>query len=357
MRGDLPLAVALLEEASRLAPGTPIIRQHLADAYHAIGETDKAVSVYLDLYLKGRGTDAGLRDTLRILGRERGRAYAREVDRRIADGLGSLTAVDREEAEAAGATLVQLVAADGQRLLGSLFSPRDQPPRPGRVPSRGRTGAVLLLHALGSSRASCTPVAVALAARGLYALSLDLRGHGGSVSESLPDAHAFSARLADSLTGADQDVRAALSFLARQPRVDAGRIGIVGAGMGALLAARALQRDASPVPGRSAAVTPRPTALVLLSPWGRTDAYLDLPGRLGSGSLLFVAGSEEEGPLATVKALTAPGVIAAPRSIVADGDGAHFDLVARRPDLIEALAGFLAERLLPAPGTDGDRSR
>ena len=37
-RGDLPLAVALLEESSRLAPGTPIIRQHLADAYHAIGE-------------------------------------------------------------------------------------------------------------------------------------------------------------------------------------------------------------------------------------------------------------------------------------------------------------------------------
>src|SRR3989475_1845120 len=35
MRGDLPQAVALLEEAGRLAPDVPILREHLADAYRA----------------------------------------------------------------------------------------------------------------------------------------------------------------------------------------------------------------------------------------------------------------------------------------------------------------------------------
>ena len=353
MRGDLPLAVALLEESARLAPGTPIIRQHLADAYHAIGERDKAVSVYLDLYMAGRGTDAGLRGTLRAIGSEGGPAYAREVDRRIANGLRAIMEADRREAEASGATLVHLVSADGQRLLGSLFAPRD---RPGGAPPR-RAAAVLLLHPLGSGRASCAQVAGALAARGLYALALDLRGHGGSVSESLPDAHAFSAHLADSLRGAGEDVRAALRFLTRQPRVDAGRIGIVGAGLGAFLAARALQGNDSPAHGRSTGASPRPAALVLLSPWGRAEAYTDLLGRLGPGSVLLVAGTEEEAPLATVKALAAPGAPAAPQSILVDGRGAHFDLVARRPDLIDELTGFLADRLASPAGTDGVRSR
>ena len=356
MRGDLPLAVALLEESSRLAPGTPIIRQHLADAYRAIGERDKAVSVYLELYLAGRGTNAGLRGTLHALGREGGPAYARQVGRRIAQGLGAILDSDRREAEASGAILVQLVSADGFQLRGSLFPPPDRPVRPGVSPP-GRTAAVLLLHPLGSSRASCAPEAAALAARGFCALSLDLRGHGGSVSESLPDPHAFSAHLAESLRGAEEDVRAALRCLARQPRVDAGRIGIVGAGLGAFLAARAVQTDPPSAHARPAEAFPRPAALVLLSPWGRAEAYTDLLGRLGPGSVLLMAGSEEEAPLATVKALAAPGEAAAPRSLVVEGPGAHFDLVTRRPDLVDVLSRFLVERLASPAGSAGARSR
>ncbi|HEU4402383.1 MAG TPA: tetratricopeptide repeat protein, partial [Candidatus Polarisedimenticolia bacterium] len=71
-RGDLPLAVAFLEEACRLAPGVPIVREHLADTYRAIGERDKAVAIYLDLYLQGRATDTRLRGVLGEIGREGG---------------------------------------------------------------------------------------------------------------------------------------------------------------------------------------------------------------------------------------------------------------------------------------------
>ncbi len=349
MRGDLPLAVALLEESSRLAPGTSIIRQHLADAYHAIGERDKAVAVDLELYVASRGTDVTLRNALRAMGHEGGPAYSREVDRRITDGLRALEEQDRKEAESTGATLVHLMASDGQRLLGSLFPPRNRPVRAGDA-SPGRAAAVLLLHPLGSSRAACAPVAGGIAARGLYALTLDLRGHGGSVSETLPDARAFSAHLADNLRGADDDVRVALRFLAGLPRVDERRLGIVGGGLGAFVAARSLREDSARRGARPGRTSLHPAALVLLAPWGRAEAYADLLGQLPPGSVLLMAGSEEEAALSTVKALAAPGSPAAPRRLVVEGRGAHFDILAGRPDLLDAITGFLEERLESAPG-------
>ena len=335
MRGDLPLSVALLEEAARLVPGVPIVQEHLADAYHAIGERDRAVSLYLDLYLKGRATSAGLRDTLRAIGREGGPAYARDVERRIEEGRRDLAESDRRDARSAGATLVTLTSADGHRLLGSLFRPHAE--------DRRSTAGILLLHHLGSSRAACTPQAAALVARGFVVLTLDLRGHGASVSEAVPDAHAFSARLGENLEASDRDVRAALTFLARRTRAGAGRIGMVGAGLGALLAARAVRHDAA---GDAAGVIAplRPAALVLLSPWGRAETYRDLLAGFDPGSVLLVAGSQEGAVLATVRTLAAPDGSRAPQSIVVDGPGAHFDLAARKPDLTTAVAGFLADR-------------
>jgi len=110
MRGDLPQAVALLEEALRLAPDTPILREHLADAYRALGENEKAVSIYLDLYLEGRATDARLKQSLDDIGRDGGQARARAIASRVDAGLRRLAERDRQEAEADGATLVLLTA-------------------------------------------------------------------------------------------------------------------------------------------------------------------------------------------------------------------------------------------------------
>src|SRR5262249_7286811 len=41
-RGNPSLAVVLLEEADRLAPGVAIIREHLAEAYKDLGEREKS---------------------------------------------------------------------------------------------------------------------------------------------------------------------------------------------------------------------------------------------------------------------------------------------------------------------------
>lgn len=330
VRGDLPQAVALLEEACRLAPDAPILREHLADAYRALGETDKAVALYLDLYLEGRATDPRLRQILAGIGREGGAARARALAARIDAGLRALADRDRQESEREGATLVAIAGRDGYRLAASLYLPEDA----SRRAPAARGGAVLLLHGLGSNRHAAAAQARALARQGLVALALDLRGHGASVSEALPGSRQFSERLSESLKVAEEDTRAALGFLARQPRVERARLAVVGAGLGALLAAQAVES------GDPAA----PSAVVILSPWGRAVSYRPLLARLDPQAVLLVSGSEESS-FATVETLARD--LGPPRvwSVSVPGPGGGYELLARDPDLESRIAEFLARRL------------
>ncbi len=339
-RGDLALSVALLEEANRLAPDVPILREHLADAYGAIGERDKALAILLDLYMQGRATDHGLRRSLEDLGREGGPAMVRDITRRLEQGLATLAEDDRREAEQEGASLVQVTAADGTRLAGSLFVPA---PSEARRPSpwTGRRGAVLLLHALGSNRHAAAPLARALAERGLVALAIDLRGHGGSVSEALPGPHQFVEQLNENLAAGQQDIRAGLAYLVRVPRVDRLRLGLVGAGLGALLAARAIDPAADP----------RPVAIAILSPWGRSEPYQARLSLLDRGAALLVAGRDEPSAAGTVETLARTLGQGGPKPILIDGTGSGYELLGRSEDradsgdLADRIAAFLAERL------------
>ncbi len=338
VRGDLPQAIPVLEEAARLAPGVPIIREHLADAYRAIGERERAVAIYLDLYLGTRGTDARLRQVLADLGREGGPPAVNDVARRLEAGLRSLANQERRETEAAGGSLVQLRVADGYRLSGSLFLPPG-PPRRGRGAAAPRTAAVLLLHALGSSRRAASPEALALAGRGLVALAIDLRGHGASVSEALPDARTFTEHLAANLEAAVQDTRAGLDYLARHPRVASDRIGVIGAGLGGLLAARSVD-----LPGARP-----PAALVILSPWGRAEAYQPLLRALDPRSFLLLSGAEEASSV-VLRSLEDSLRGASGRALLVPGPGGGYDLAARDPGVAERIATFLEDRLIGGPG-------
>jgi dienelactone hydrolase len=332
MRGDLPLAVAVLEEADRLAPDVPIIRSHLADSYRAIGERQKAADILLRLLLDTRGTDPGLRMALADVGREGGPRLARDIARRLEEGMKQIADADRREAEAQGAVLVRIRADDGVSIAGSLFLPGGPPPvRAARAP--GRAGAVLLLHALASSRKAAAQTARAVAARGLLALTIDLRGHGGSVSDALPGPRQFREKLADNIDAAGRDARAALAYLQRQQRLDPTRLGIVGAGLGALLAARAVD------------VLPRRPALALISPWGRADLYQPHLDRLEPGSVLLIRGAEERAIAPLIDALAGSFKEARARVLVVEGEGAGYGLLDLDRNAAEALADFLVQRL------------
>jgi dienelactone hydrolase len=335
-RGDLPQAVVELEEACRLAPGVAILREHLAATYRDIGEIDRSVAIYLDLYLAHRGTDRRLRMILENLDREGRDGASLGVARRIAAGLKALDEADRREAEARGARLVDLEAADGYRLRGSLFLPEANG-MPQAAGSSGRRGGVLLLHALGSSRAAASGLARRLAAHGQVVLTIDLRGHGASVSEAIPTSHEFSDELPENLRGAEMDSRAALALLERHSRVDGGRLAAVGAGMGALLAARSVA-GAAPHGVR---------ALVLLSPWGLTDAYRDPLVDIDPRALMLLAGADETSAVATVRRLAEEFGVHADRALAVAQPGSGFGLAGGGTQAGDRIVSFLIERLRP----------
>jgi dienelactone hydrolase len=98
--------------------------------------------------------------------------------------------------------------------------------------------AVILVHMLHRSRRDWDAVGSRLAAEGLGALAIDLRGHGES-SGTIPggDGGDYSSML--------HDMTAARRYLATRGDVQAGRVGIAGASIGANLAALAAAGDPS----------------------------------------------------------------------------------------------------------------
>lgn len=109
---------------------------------------------------------------------------------------------------------------DGVTIAGTWYEPAY---RPGP--------AVVLVHMLQRSKRDWEPMAARLAAAGVGALAIDLRGHGDSSYANSGDGSGYSDMV--------QDVRAARRFLAIRPDVIPGRIGIAGASLGANLAALA----------------------------------------------------------------------------------------------------------------------
>jgi pimeloyl-ACP methyl ester carboxylesterase len=109
-------------------------------------------------------------------------------------------------------------------------------------PSVRPAPAVILVHMLRKSSRDWDQLATRLAAEGIGALAVDLRGHGESQGN------------ADDYAGMVRDVRAARRLLASRGDVIPSRIGLAGASLGATIAAQAAAED------------PSITALALLSP-------------------------------------------------------------------------------------------
>ncbi|MEZ4865530.1 MAG: alpha/beta fold hydrolase [Caldilineaceae bacterium] len=107
--------------------------------------------------------------------------------------------------------------SDGLRLDGLLYSPQ------GTLTGEGRTGVVLCVGYTYTKNMVMPDIAKVLTAAGYVALVFDYRGFGES--------EGARARLMP-LEQVD-DIRAALTFLADQPHVDAQKLAVVGISLGA----------------------------------------------------------------------------------------------------------------------------
>jgi alpha-beta hydrolase superfamily lysophospholipase len=130
-------------------------------------------------------------------------------------------------ASAAAERRVSFRADDGLLLSAGWHEPSVRP-----------APAVVLVHMLGRSRRDWDVTATRLAAAGIGALTLDLRGHGDSQHAPRPESAAeYRAMVAD--------INAARRYLASRSEVQPGRIGLAGASLGASLAVLAAADSAS----------------------------------------------------------------------------------------------------------------
>jgi len=132
----------------------------------------------------------------------------------------------RIDAGAGAEQRVSIRTEDGVTLAATWYEPSS---RPGP--------AVILVHMLNRSRKEWDAVAQRLASEGIGALTFDLRGHGESTAG--PSPAAGQSEYASMV----QDVRAVRRYLAQRSDVQQSRVGVIGASIGANLAALEASAD------------------------------------------------------------------------------------------------------------------
>lgn len=226
----------------------------------------------------------------------------------IATLIGTLAAAT--PAVAAGRP-VTWTGADGTTLAGLLYEAGRQGP------------GVVLVHMLGRSKDEWSGVASRLQEAGVTTLAMDLRGHGNSSGSG----GTFAPMVGD--------VRAAAEWLVTRANVRAGSVAIVGASLGATLAAYA------------AADAPSVRAVALISPsldyrGLRLDAAV--MKKLGRRAVWLVASTEDPYALRTVRELADADATREQRLSAVRAHGTA--LFSADPDLPGALVDWLRRTLI-----------
>jgi len=219
--------------------------------------------------------------------------------------------------DAAGAQRVSIRTDDGVTLAGTWYEAGSRP-----VP------AVILVHMLHRSMRDWEVVASGLAAAGIGALAIDLRGHGES-SGGLADGEQpdYSALV--------RDLAAARRYLASRGDVQQTRVGIAGASMGANLAVLEAAGDASVA------------SLALLSPsldyrGLRIEAALR---KYGGRPALLISSDEDAYATRTVKDLQKAGGGIREKLLLSQA-GHGTVMLSRDSDLVRTLVDWFRRTLL-----------
>jgi dienelactone hydrolase len=213
---------------------------------------------------------------------------------------------------AASGRTVTFTAPDGTS-LAAMFYETSNRPAPG----------VVLVHMLGRSKDEWSALADRIQSAGATVLAVDLRGHGSSGGTG------------GTLAPMASDVRAALDWLSSRPGVRPDALAVVGASLGANLAAVV------------AADAPAVRAVALLSP------SLDYRGvrldsavmkKLGDRPVWLAASTEDPYALRSVKDLAAGSGAREQRLSAARAHGTA--LLSSDPDLARALVDWLRRTLV-----------
>lgn len=211
------------------------------------------------------------------------------------------------------------IDSDGWRLVGDLLL----------APSPQRLPAVLLLNKAAGDRRVYTTLASELSRRGIATLRLDLRGHGESINlgRFVPG---DTMRSEEIIWNAEADVIAATRYLRSHPRIDAERIGVVGASYSGEEMAEAGRIDGYA------------RAYVALSPGSFSDQSIEAID--ASGIPWFFIVSKHERYLHEIAAAVQARSRAA-EILYVPGDQHATRILRDRPDLAERIAVWFARVL------------
>jgi pimeloyl-ACP methyl ester carboxylesterase len=121
---------------------------------------------------------------------------------------------------------VSFLSADNFRLRGQYWEPRDE-----------YAISLLLVHDLGSDRTVWDPFVPFFRTRRWGVLTFDLRGHGESVRQDVRfDLPVPPINEPAGPPSYHEDIKAAIGFLARQPKAHPAKIAVIGVGLGGDLA-------------------------------------------------------------------------------------------------------------------------
>jgi pimeloyl-ACP methyl ester carboxylesterase len=223
------------------------------------------------------------------------------------------------EPHAAATQRVTIRTDDGVSLAATWYEPPSRP-----------APAVILVHMLNRSRRDWESLAQRLSSEGIGALTLDLRGHGESsgIAVADPAQPDYSSMVLD--------VRAARRHLAqRAGEVHQTRVGIIGASIGANLAALEASTD------------PTVASLALLSP------SIDYRGlrieaavrKLATRPVLLIASDDDAYASRSAREIQKAG--GGPREIVILKQAGHGTaMLGRDPDLPRLLVDWFRRTLL-----------
>jgi acetyl esterase/lipase len=123
---------------------------------------------------------------------------------------------------------VTFITDDGVSIVGTYYSPSSG--------TNNSTPTVILLHMLGRDRNTWNELASTLSQKGYAVLSIDLRGHGESISTQDGNAISYQSFTEDDFNKMVLDVKAAKQFLIENKNANPNRMAIIGASIGANVA-------------------------------------------------------------------------------------------------------------------------